>query len=139
MRASFAGLGAGADCSRPHRAGPAPASLSYRSFVFLAQIQPDTPPKHSPAVRKAVGNWAALTLVSVLILLALGLAVLALFSRSLRRNQQLLKRTRAKSRATPDPWREAGRRAAPDPSDPSSPGSDDDTVDLDPPPDPNRN
>lgn len=103
---------------------------------MLAQLQPDTPPKPSPAVRNAVGHWAALTLLSTLILLGVVFAVLALSSRWVRRAQSPARNRRARSR--PDPWREAGRRAAPEPVDPDA-DPDGDTVDLDPPPDTDHN
>lgn len=97
-----------------------------RSFAFtLAQAQTPT-----PAQRQKVQSAATLTLIAILLIITVGACALVLLSRYRRR---VLARTapRKSKPPVPDPWHEAGRRAQPGP-DPSLPGSDDDTVDIDP-------
>lgn len=92
---------------------------------------------YSPAQRRAVGQFATLTLIGVLTVLVIGGCALVLISRHRRRVQEAVRaRGQGKGRAAgqrADPWAEAGRRAQPEPDDPAPFGADDDTVDLDPP------
>lgn len=83
-----------------------------------------------PEARKAaVREWAMLSMGIVLIALFTVLAAMVLRSRFFKNAEK--KRKRASSRQSA--WELAGKRA-PIPPDDIDPGSNDDTVDLDPPP-----
>ncbi len=109
-----------------------------RPTTLAATIQPDAPAKPiTPGQRRAVGEFALLTMLGVVAILLVVATAWTLLSRHRRRLQESVRRSNTRGKAKPvDAWTEAGRRVEPDPDDLPPWNADDDTVDLDPPPHP---
>lgn len=94
----------------------------------LAQVEPTKPPP-TPQQREALRQGASLTVISVLIILAVGAFALVMLARY--RRTVLERKGRKKKGALPtDAWKESARRVRIAGTDGG--GADDDTVDIDP-------
>lgn len=102
--------------------------MSTRAHTLICTVMADAPPP-GVAVRQGVRELASWSFIGIMLVIVVAVGAAVLLGLNARRSLWHARREARRPTSLKSAWRESAARIKPEPTDP---GADDDTVDIDP-------